>query len=218
MFERLVRSLAMTKRGVPGRPDPDIDKPSVRHKVLKAAMEVIADVGPDRVRIQDIAARAGMSPGHVMYYFGKRDRILIDVLLHSEAELADRLRRRVASAPTPREALERVVRLYLPVGPADVRWNLWAQLFARPPRDAQTLRDVTAVTDQWASTIAAIVAEGAADGTFACGAPVEVAYDCARLMDGYSLEVLIGAPRRSRSWAMARVRSAIDRNLGLVAE
>lgn len=205
----------MTRQTASGQRD--LDKPSVRHKVLKAAMEVIAERGADRARIQDIAKRADMSPGHVMYYFGKRDRILIDVLLHSEAELSDRLRRRVASAPSPLEALDRVVRLYLPVGPADVRWTLWAQLFARPPRDAQTLRDFTAVTDLWASTLAAVVADGVADGTFTCQQPAEVAYDCARLMDGYSLEVLIGAPGRSRGWAMARVRSALDRTLGTTA-
>ncbi|MFN8168211.1 MAG: helix-turn-helix domain-containing protein [Candidatus Nanopelagicales bacterium] len=121
----------------------------MRAKVLKAAMEVAAERGPDRLRVQDIAERAGMSPGHVMYYFGKRDRILVDTLLLAESDLAAQRDRRLASAASPVEALDRLVRLYLPAGADDVRWKLWAQLVARPPRDAETLAAYTAVIDSW---------------------------------------------------------------------
>ena len=198
-----------------GRNLGDVSNPSVRHRVLAAAMAVIAEVGPERVRIQDIARRAGMSPGHVMYYFGKRDRILIDVLLQSELDLGLRLQRRVASATDPLDALDRLVRLYLPAGPADVRWTLWAQLFARPPTDRETLHTFTAVTDSWATVLSSIIADGVREGTFMCDGPTEVAYECTRLMDGYSLEVLLGAPGRSRAWAVAQARTAVQRSLGV---
>jgi AcrR family transcriptional regulator len=110
-------------------------------------MEVIAEMGPERVRVQDVAQRAGMSPGHVMYYFGNWDRILVDALLLSEADLAVKRDRRVASAGGPEDALRRIARLYLPA----------------------------------------------------------VAYRSCRLMDGYSLEVVMGTPGRSRAWAVREV-------------
>jgi AcrR family transcriptional regulator len=188
-------------------------KPSVRAKVLKAAMEVAAERGPDRVRVQDIAERAGMSPGHVMYYFGKRDRILVDTLLLAESDLAAQRDRRVAGAATPGEALDRLVRLYLPTGADDVRWKLWAQLVARPPRDAETLAAYTAVIDSWATCLAGVIAAGVGSGEFDCDDPEAVAARSCRLMDGYALEVLLGAPGRTRTWAVAQVAEALHREL-----
>ena len=40
-----------------------------RARVIQAAIEAIAESGPDRVTMRQIAAIAGMSPGHVTYYF-----------------------------------------------------------------------------------------------------------------------------------------------------
>jgi AcrR family transcriptional regulator len=195
------------------RPTDPAPKPSQRAKVLKAAMEVMAEVGPDRVRVQDIAERAGMSAGHVMYYFGKRDRILVDTLLQSEADLVAARDRRVASASGPREALDRLVRLYLPSGADDVRWKLWAQLVARPPQDDETLRAYAGVIDSWAEALAEVVRAGVHEGVFRCEDPDELAYRTCRLMDGYSLEVLLGAPGRTRAWAVAASVRAVEREL-----
>lgn len=181
-----------------------------RAKVLTAAMAVIADVGPDRVRVQDVAERAGMSPGHVMYYFGNRDRILVDTLLLSEADLAARRDRRLAGASGTRDALDRLVRLYLPSGPDDVRWKLWAQLIARPPQDEPTLAAFAEVVDSWAAALTAVLAAGVERGDLDCPDPQALAYRTCRLMDGYSLEVLMGTPGRSRAWAVREVLAFLD--------
>ena len=191
----------------------DAPQASARAKVLKAAMEVMAEVGPDRVRVQDIAERAGMSAGHVMYYFGKRDRILVDTLLLSEADLATTRDRRISAAPGPLEALDRLIRLYLPTGPDDVRWKLWAQLVARPPQDLETLTAYSAVIDSWADCLAAIIDDGVSAGALTCADPAAYANRTCRLMDGYSLEVLLGAPGRSRAWAVAQVSAAVTSDL-----
>lgn len=188
-------------------------RPSQRAKVLKAAMEVMAEVGPDRVRVQDIAERAGMSAGHVMYYFGKRDRILVDTLLQSEADLVATRDRRLAAADGPRDALDRLVRLYLPSSSSDLRWKLWAQLVARPPQDAETLGAYADVIDSWAAALVGVVNDGVEAGVFACDDPEELAYRACRLMDGYSLEVLLGSPGRTRAWAVASVTRALEREL-----
>jgi AcrR family transcriptional regulator len=187
----------------------------MRAKVLKAALAAIADVGPDRVRVQDVADRAGISTGHVMYYFGSRDRILIDTLLLSEADLTEELARRIRRASGPVEAVERLVRIYLPAGPKDVRWKLWAQLIARPPADAETRRQFAAVIDAWAQSLAVVLATGTQDGLFTCEDPSDLAYRTCRLMDGYSLEVLLGTPGRSRAWAVRSILAALGREIGL---
>ncbi|MFN8168209.1 MAG: hypothetical protein U0S36_05440 [Candidatus Nanopelagicales bacterium] len=57
--------------------------------------------------------------------------------------------------------------------------------------------------------------EGEASGDVACDEIEEVAARSCRLMDGYALEVLLGAPGRTRAWAVAQVRAALDRELAV---
>ena len=60
-------------------------------------MYAIVDQGLDDVSMRDIARRAGMSPGHILYYFASKDALLLAVLQWS--------RRRPGHA-TPRDARE----------------------------------------------------------------------------------------------------------------
>ena len=181
---------------------PGQSKPQVRAKVLRAALEAIEELGPDRVRVKDVADRAGMSSGHVMYYFGDRDRILVDTLLLSESNLAERRTRALSRASDPWDAADRVSRLYLPSGPHDIRWTLWAQVVARPPTDAPTLARLRDAVDSYSEVLADVVRRGVVDGLFRDVDPEATAYRYCRFMDGLALEVLLGAPGRPRAWAV----------------
>src|SRR5829696_4209202 len=55
-----------------------------RLAMLQAAAELIAERGFGETRIADVAKRAGTSSGLVIYYFGTRDRLLVDALRFSE--------------------------------------------------------------------------------------------------------------------------------------
>ena len=48
-----------------------------RKRVLAAALDVLRERPLHEVQLQEIAARAGMSPGHVLYHFGSKDKILV---------------------------------------------------------------------------------------------------------------------------------------------
>jgi AcrR family transcriptional regulator len=193
-------------------------KPQMRAKVLRAALEAIEKLGPDRVRVQDISARAGMSSGHVMYYFGDRDRILVGTLLLSEDNLAQRRDRAVRRAVDPWDAVDRVSRLYLPGGPKDVRWTLWAQALARPPADADTRTALREAVDSWSACLATVIRQGVASGHFRSLEADATAYRYCRFMDGLAMEVLLGSPGRARAWAVGqaaeawRSTAAVDRN------
>src|SRR5437660_10966063 len=63
-----------------------------RDRVLQASLELIAEVGIDRVRLAEIARRAGMSSGQVMYYFTTKEHILLETLAWSEHEETRRRR------------------------------------------------------------------------------------------------------------------------------
>ncbi|MFD8557182.1 TetR/AcrR family transcriptional regulator [Streptosporangium canum] len=191
-----------------------LERPDVRAHVLRAALLAIDEVGPERLRVRDIAERAGMSSGHVMYYFGKRDRILVSTLLLSEDELAERRTAELATVADPREAVGRLVELYLPGGPRDVRWRLWAQVIARPPQDEETLLRIAGFTGTWVGELAAIVVRGVGEGLFR---PVDDAQEHAtrmcRIMDSLASDVLLGLPGRGPGWAHEQAMRAIWREL-----
>jgi len=199
-------TLGGVTRDLPGRPE-------VRAKVLDAALLAAAESSPGPVKVADIAQRARMSPGHVMYYFKRRDRIVAETLLHAESQLAARRDRQLAGLALPDERLEALVRLYLPASRNDPRWRLWAQLLASPPDDAATRASFAAVTDSWSDALASVIRDGCAAGSMSCTDPGAAAYQACRLMDGYGLEVLMGLPGRGRAWAVRAVLAAVRRSV-----
>jgi AcrR family transcriptional regulator len=61
--------------------------PERRARVLEAAAAALLERGFAETRIADIAERAGMSPGHVMYYFESKERLLLEALRFKEEAL-----------------------------------------------------------------------------------------------------------------------------------
>ncbi|WP_433239117.1 TetR/AcrR family transcriptional regulator [Streptosporangium sp. CA-135522] len=191
-----------------------LERPDVRAHVLRAALLAIDEVGPERLRVRDIAERAGMSSGHVMYYFGKRDRILVSTLLLSEDELAERRTAELAAVTDPGQALGRLAELYLPGGPRDVRWRLWAQVIARPPQDEETLARIAGFMGTWVRELAGIVTRGAAEGLWRpVDDPEDYATRMCRIMDSLAADVLLGLPGRGPRWAHEQAVKAIWREL-----
>jgi len=65
----------------------------------------------------------------------------------------------------------------------------------------------------FAESLAAIITDGVGVGVLTCADPSAYANRACRLMDGYSLEVLLGAPGRTRAWAVAEVSAALAADL-----
>ncbi|XUM02670.1 TetR/AcrR family transcriptional regulator [Streptomyces venezuelae ATCC 10712] len=102
-----------------------------RGRAMRAAISVIAEKGTAALRMSDIATRAGMSTGHILYHFGKKDRLLLEVLAWSQADLWDQFQRAVDAAASPEEKLDLFVRFYLPRHQGDERYALWTQVLAQ---------------------------------------------------------------------------------------
>jgi AcrR family transcriptional regulator len=134
--------------------------------VLQAAVDLITEKGIGRVRLADIAGRAGMSSGQVMYYFATKEHILLETLAWQERKDT---RRRQSILPAIRRAwrrLERYVDLYLPSGPADPAWILWTEAWARAPHDPAVSQFLDELARPWSEDLAGIVQHGVQEGTF----------------------------------------------------
>ena len=185
-----------------------------RDRVLAAAIDAIADRGPYRVTVRDIASRAGISPSHVLYYFGKRENILMETLRWSEGELSIRRTEELAATDSATQKLLRFVQLYLPVDTRDVRWNLWNQVIAAPPRTPATEQLIADLEQIWVDDLQSILTGGVAAGEFRSGGVPELALRARLLMDGVASEVVMGLPGRTPQWGIAYIGAWLAEELG----
>lgn len=186
-----------------------------RDRVLAAAVDAIAERGPHRVTVRDIASRAGISPSHVLYYFGKRENILMETLRWSESELSIQRGSELVAAGSALQQLVRFVELYLPVDAGDVRWNLWNQVIAAPPRTAETDLLIAGLEQVWVDDLERILSEGVAAREFRNVDVTELALRARLLMDGVASEVVLGLPGRTAEWGVAYVRAWMADELGI---
>ncbi len=185
--------------------------------MLLAAVDAFAERGAEGVRLKDISDRVGMSPGHILYYFGRKDRVLLETLRWSETELAEQRRAELARYRSPWRAIERFVDLYLPVSSVDPRWNLWAQVSAQPPGDVEGQSQIADLEQGWIADLSEWVARGVDGGDFAelGGAEVEAfALRWVLLMNGIAEQVRLEVPGHDARWARRYTLAGMASDLG----
>jgi AcrR family transcriptional regulator len=159
-----------------------------RDRVLRASMDIIVERGLDRVRLAEIARRANMSEGHVLYYFGTKNRILAETLVWSEAGVTVRRREALAAAAVGWDQLRVFVHYYLPRDYEDPVWALWVEAWARRHIEEQAapLRETS---ETWRHELLEILAGGREVGAFAEG-PASFPNRLIALMNGFAIEIL----------------------------
>src|SRR5215469_4427680 len=137
-----------------------------RERVLQASLDLITEVGIDRVRLAEIARRAEMSSGQVMYYFTSKGHILLETLAWRENLETEQRRRELPGTSAGWPRLRRFVELYLPSGLADPVWILWMEAWARAPHSREVSGFLDALMRPWRDDLAEVVEDGAAAGAF----------------------------------------------------
>jgi len=182
--------------------------------VIQAAIEAIAESGPDRVTMRQIAAIAGMSPGHVTYYFSSRDRILIESLRWSEQELAESRVQTLARVRTPWARIVRYVDLYLPSDSDDLRWNLWNQIQANPPTDPDSTQLLATILKGWETDLEATIRNGISAGAFEASVdPRQLSNVTRILLDGVAGEITLNLAGRTPTWGRKLVTNQLRSQL-----
>ncbi|MDP3487197.1 MAG: TetR/AcrR family transcriptional regulator [Bacillota bacterium] len=78
-------------------------------RILKAALEVIAEKGPHETTIDEIAQRAGVAKGTVYLYFKNKDSLLASLMQVGLDAFDSAVRRRVALHTEPLEQLRALI-------------------------------------------------------------------------------------------------------------
>ena len=73
-----------------------------RDRIVDAAYEVLAEKGYDATTFKEIARSANVAQGLIHYYFGSKDRLLLEVLKEASERTREEMQRFVAALPEER--------------------------------------------------------------------------------------------------------------------
>jgi AcrR family transcriptional regulator len=208
-----VTAPALRRRG----PASTEDGQRSRDRILKAAVELITEAGIDQVRVAEIARRANMSSGQLMYYFTSKEHILLETLAWRDHQDIRQTRAALAKVTGAWRQLERFIGLYLPASPADPSWILWMEAWARAPHNRKVSQFLEELLALWRDDLAAIVARGVQEGAFAPPAAIDdFTLRFAALLDGLAILRLrqMHQPSRKRliELAMTTARAELSRD------
>ncbi|MFE7453840.1 TetR/AcrR family transcriptional regulator [Streptomyces sp. NBUL23] len=131
-------------------------------RILEAAARLIARRGVRGLRVEELAAEAGVSTGLIYYHFKDRTGILRHTLefINDRAERYTTLRAPDEPPPSPREELGRILLLELQ-DTAEVRENsaAWGELRASAVFDPALREDLARATLVWVREVTALLGE-----------------------------------------------------------
>jgi AcrR family transcriptional regulator len=163
---------------------------AVRERIIDAAQEVIRAHPVADVQLAAIAERAGMRPGHVLYYFASRDDVLVETVRRAEGRNAEERAATLAGLDDPMERLERYVVDYLPDDRHDPVWKLWFEGWLRSAAHEAFARIGTEMDARWRADLVAALRAAVAAGATLDQDVEQYAKRLNVLLDGLALHVM----------------------------
>ena len=189
-----------------------------RVQMLRAAAELVCERGFSETRISDVAKRAGVSSALVIYYFGTRDRLLVDALRYSEESGYEAAERMLAEVPSLRERLSLLIQ-WTCVPEADNEipgaWGLWFDLWAQAFRHDEEKAGRVELDARWRRMIADAVESADLDSEVDAKM---FALEFSALLDGLSIQVALEDPEVDSKVAYDIAMRFAERELNLPAE
>jgi len=184
-------------------------------EMLRAAAQLICERGFGDTRIADVAKRAGVSSALVIYYFGTRDRLLVDALRHSEDSFYQAAEEMLARVTSVRERLSMLIK-WTCVPQADDElpgaWGLWLDLWAQAFRHSEVKAGRIELDARWRDMIVDAIQSPGLDPA------VDVrmfALEFAALLDGLSIQVALEDPEVDADVAYDIAMRFAERELNL---
>jgi AcrR family transcriptional regulator len=182
--------------------------------VVRAAGQAIAERGLANVRMTDVAERAGMTVGHVSYYFPSKIELLMRAIRASEDEHWTTVEIALTKIRDPWKRLDKLLDVAASSGARDPGWVLWFQLWLESALDADVARDHHELDARWRAILAGVIGYGVEQGAFVSADPTQDAMLLSAVVDGLSIQVTLDAPDVSRTRMMKLLKASARQMLG----
>lgn len=189
-----------------------------RIQMLRAAAELVCERGFSETRISDVAKRAGVSSALVIYYFGTRDRLLVDALRHSEESFYEAAEQMLADVPSLRDRISLLIQwTCVPEGKNEIpgAWGLWFDLWSQAFRHDEVKAGRVELDARWRRMIVDAVESADLDSDVDARM---FAVEFSALLDGLSIQVALEDPEVDSTVAYDIAMRFAERELNLPAE
>ena len=185
-----------------------------RIEMLRAAAELICERGFGDTRIADVARRAGVSSALVIYYFGTRDRLLVDALRYSEESFYEAAEKMLAEVPSLRERLSLLIQwTCVPEGADEIpgAWGLWFDLWAQAFRHDEIKAGRAELDSRWRK----MIVDALDSSELSSKEKRMFALEFSALLDGLSIQVALEDPEIDSDLAYDIAMHFAERQLNL---
>jgi AcrR family transcriptional regulator len=201
-------------------PAPATDNNEARRiEMLRAAAELICERGFGDTRIADVAKRAGVSSALVIYYFGTRDRLLVDALRFSEESFYESAEKMLAEVTSLRERLSLLIKwTCVPEANNEIpgAWGLWFDLWAQAFRHDEVRAGRVELDARWRRMIVDAIKSAAASDELGVEVDARLfALEFSALLDGLSIQVALDDPEVDSDLAYQLAMRFAERQLNL---
>jgi len=173
-------------------------------RIVQAMRASVAERGAAASTFEHVAREAGVSRGLLHYYFGTKERLLVEVVRRDAEMRTDRLDEPLAAAKTVNDVLDVLVASLMDIIENEPGFFLLLfELFSAGRRNPEIQREVgqlfARTTEQVAEVLKAKEREGVLDLRYDANAVASYLF---AVGDGFALQAL-SAPERDHSAALA---------------
>ncbi|WP_461143412.1 TetR/AcrR family transcriptional regulator [Salinifilum aidingensis] len=162
-----------------------------REQLIGATSRAITERGRDNLRIRDIAAQAGVSPGSVLYHYPELDELMFDVHRSVVERFYQRRLAIVESVESAGHKLVASIDSGLPAGRDDEVTRVLYEMHDLADRSSTHAALMTSLYDREVALYSTVLETGRASGEFVLTRPLrEVVHTLVALEDGLGLHLL----------------------------
>ncbi|WP_426518330.1 TetR/AcrR family transcriptional regulator [Diaminobutyricibacter sp. McL0618] len=185
-----------------------------RAGLVEATIDAVSEHGLRSLSLADVAAKAGLTRGAILYYYDDLDMLLIEAHRAGLERFCDQRDAVVATIDRPQEKLAAAIRAGLPSGPDDALMRLLYEFDVLAGTSALHDELVERMYTRQLATYTGILELGIASGVFDLPLPVRtLAMNLVALEDAYGLHIVAGNSLITVESAESAMRAVAD-NLG----
>ncbi len=174
-----------------------VDKELKRKEILLAAMNVFAKKGLKDIKIDEIAAAAGIGKGTVYEYFSNKEEMFGAMILEFMQSFEDALAKNMFRAKTHKDKIKVLTDSWVEVIKGEdsetisLMIDIWAESIRQTNPEITRIFDMKAIYHEYRSMVAAIIDDGINGGTFRKVDSVLTAGTLLAALDGLIIQWLL---------------------------
>ncbi len=159
--------------------------------LIRTTYRAISEKGSHRVSLQEIADRAGVSKGIILYHFTTKDRLMLQTMEWVLRLNAERIRKAIATETNPRQKVLAMIEVIFRNADANRRFYLtYLDLLDHAARVAEFGKLSATFRSIVNALYADVIQSGVSEGVFVVESVDEAAYTLRAIVDGLFLQWL----------------------------